>query len=65
MFHESGRFDFPLLKCQGCVCRARDVMMAIAAPLIPSDMGHILELGETGQHITIPLISQMEIPPLL
>ena len=47
MFYESGRFDFPSVKRQGCVCRARDVTIAIAAPLILSDMGHILKLEET------------------
>lgn len=51
MLSESSRFDFPSLKHQGCICRTWDIAIT---PLIPSDKGHILKLGET-QQIIIPL----------
>lgn len=56
MLYESGWFDFTLVNCQGCVCRARDATIVMATSLIPSDMGHILKLGET-QHGMLPFPS--------
>lgn len=49
MVSDSGELDFPSLEHQGCICRSWDVAIT---SLIPSDMGHVLQLGETQKIIT-------------
>lgn len=44
MVSESSRFDSPLLKHRGCICRTWDVALT---PSVPSDMGHVPKLGRT------------------